>query len=111
MSDRPPLEIRSDVRVHGYIGAACPNCGRHRLELYIDGPESPGHGVQEAPYPERAVGIRCEKCGIEWLLDPGPPADFHSDHSDADPLNPRPEPVDWFRPADAGALRDKDQRA
>ena len=71
--------IRPDVRVAGYLGGECPNCGRERLELYVDGEE------------ERAVGVGCEKCSIQWLLDPAL-AEYHSEHSDSNPLKPINDP-------------------
>jgi len=74
-----------DVRWAAYIRGGCPGCGRHRLEVFVDGPEDN----------ERAVGIRCEKCYRQWLLNPEA-ADFHSDHSDNDPLNPQPPEQDPF---------------
>lgn len=40
----------------GYIGADCANCGRHRLELFVE---------RES---EIALGIRCEKCFAQWPL-------------------------------------------
>lgn len=72
---------KPDVRAVGtYLPGYCPDCGRYRLEVYADSDR------------ERAVGIRCEKCGAEWLLDPTR-AVYHSDHSVDDPLNPRLERV------------------
>lgn len=72
---------RSDVRVYGYLAGGCPNCGRHRLELYVDG--------DETLKGERAVGIACEKCSAQWLLDPAS-ADHHGEHSRSNPLRPSP---------------------
>lgn len=49
-----------DVRDSGYLNGHCPNCGRVRLCLFVDGPEDD----------HRVVGIECEKCCAQWLLDP-----------------------------------------
>lgn len=68
---------RADVRCGPYIRGACPGCGRVRLEVFVDGPEDQ----------ERAVGVRCEKCGRQWLLDPDK-ADFFGDFDERDPLHP-----------------------
>lgn len=86
------MEIKPDVRTNYYLNGDCPNCGRHRLELYVDGPEGN----------ERAVGIKCEKCYVGWLLDPnGPGAMFHGDLSEDDPLNPvDPREDDWLKPSE-----------
>jgi predicted RNA-binding Zn-ribbon protein involved in translation (DUF1610 family) len=73
---------RKDVHVHGYVSGTCPNCGRLRLELYIDGEE------------ERAVGLACEKCGAQWLLDPAT-ASFFGDLSDDNPLKPPADDEDF----------------
>jgi len=40
----------------GYIGADCANCGRQRLELFVERQS------------ETALGIRCEKCFATWSL-------------------------------------------
>lgn len=78
-SDRSdPFEIRPDVRYDRYIGK-CPGCGRVRLELYVDGSEDD----------PRAVGVECEKCKRQWVLDPNK-ADFYGEHDDRDPLHPPP---------------------
>jgi hypothetical protein len=39
----------------GYVAADCANCGRQRLELFVN--------------KEKAVGIQCEKCLMRWPLD------------------------------------------
>lgn len=68
---------KKDVQAQGYLSGDCPGCGRRRLELYVD---SDG---------ERAVGIQCEKCRRQWLLDPEK-ANFYGEHDDRDPLHPGP---------------------
>jgi hypothetical protein len=75
MSDDPGMEIRPDVRNAAYVRGGCPGCGRHRLEVFVD-----GEG-------ERAVGIECEKCHRQWLLDPAK-ADAYGDYDDRNPLRP-----------------------
>lgn len=78
--DDSALEIKPDVRVDRYVGGKCPACGRCRLELYVDGEET------DADEP-RAVGIRCEKCFMTWILDPAQ-ATFYGDYDDRCPLRP-----------------------
>lgn len=78
----PNFEIKPDVRSASYLGGECPSCGRVRLLLYVDGSD-------EGDSTPRAVGVRCEKCFCEWLLDPQK-ADIQGDYSDTDPLHPRP---------------------
>lgn len=41
----------------GYLPGDCPNCGRSRLESIIE------------TATEKVVGIRCEKCRMQWPLD------------------------------------------
>ena len=65
---------RSDVRFDRYIGK-CPACSRIRLELYIDGEETP----------PRCVGVRCEKCHAQWLFNPKT-AEHWNDGNDQNPL-------------------------
>lgn len=77
-SSGEPFKVQSDVRYSKYIGR-CPACGRVRLELYVDGPEDD----------ERVVGVECEKCGSQWLLDPAK-ADFYGDLDKRNPLHPSP---------------------
>lgn len=42
----------------GYLSGDCPNCGRQRLESIIE------------TATETVVGVRCEKCRMQWSLDP-----------------------------------------
>lgn len=66
--------IAADVTARpGYLGVACPGCHRYRLELYVD---------QGA---ERAVAVKCEKCGSRWYLDPTK-AEHVGDYAEHDPL-------------------------
>jgi hypothetical protein len=51
-------EERKTANLVGYISAGCTNCGRWRLELFVEGGE-------------KAVGIQCEKCFYRWPLDKG----------------------------------------
>lgn len=75
------FEIRPDVRSNSYAPGACPNCGRVRLEIYVDG---------SSLADRRVVGLRCEKCAAGWILDPSQ-ASWHGDFSDSDPLRPQAE--------------------
>jgi hypothetical protein len=70
------FSIQPDVRFKQYIGQ-CPGCGRVRLQLFVDGPEDD----------ERCVGLECEKCHRQWLLDPEK-ADFYGEYDDRNPLHP-----------------------
>lgn len=79
--------IAADVRFSHYLGVACPSCGRHRLELRVDGPD-------EA---KRAVGIRCEKCFCSWLLDPTK-AEYWADLAEHDPLRDGSMPLSENNP-------------
>jgi len=60
----------------GYIPADCPNCGRRRLEVFVDADE-------------RALGIRCEKCFYQWSLDPEAMVCNNISGYLVDPNNPR----------------------
>lgn len=75
------MQIKPDVRAEKYIGS-CPGCGRARLLLYVDGPAGD----------PRAVAVKCEKCALQWLLDPAAAA-FHGPDDDSDPLRARPDPA------------------
>lgn len=73
-----------NVRFDRYIGK-CPACGRNRLEAYVDGPEDD----------PRVVGIECEKCRRQWLLDPAR-ADHFGEDDDRDPLHPPALDDNWW---------------
>jgi uncharacterized Zn finger protein len=46
-----------------YVSADCSGCGRRRLELVVDVSSDRDGGMVE-----KAVAVRCEKCGRTWRL-------------------------------------------
>lgn len=60
----------------GYIASNCPNCGRQRLELFEDAET------------EKALGVECEKCGMQWLFNTD--VKQYSEHDTSNPLKPPP---------------------